>query len=131
MFSATNQQRFKLTLDACEHDLHVLGFKGHEGLNQPYRIDIELVSASVDLDLESLLHQPAFLSFGAENIGLHGHIHSAGQGESTQRLTRYQLTLVPRLAYLEHSTQQRIFQNQSVPDIIAQVLKEHGILADA
>src|SRR5476651_2436695 len=23
MFSATNQQRFKLTLDACEHHLHV------------------------------------------------------------------------------------------------------------
>jgi len=131
MFSAANQQRFKLTLDAVEHDLKVLGFKGSEGLNQPYRIEIELVSASADLDLESLLHKPAFLSFGTGNSGLHGHIHSAGQGESGPRLTRYQLTLAPRLAYLAHSAQQRIFQNLSVPDIIAQVLKEHGILADA
>ncbi|NWD74218.1 type VI secretion system tip protein VgrG [Pseudomonas gingeri] len=131
MFSAANQQRFKLTLNGFEHDLRVLGFKGSESLNQPYRIDIELVSESADLDLESLLHQPVFLSLGAENMGLHGHVHSAGQGESTRRLTRYQLTLVPRLAYLEHTTQQRIFQHQTVPDIIAQVLKEHGILADA
>jgi len=88
MFSAANQQRFKLTLDAVEHDLKVLGFKGSEGLNQPYRIEIELVSASADLDLESLLHKPAFLSFGAEVSGLHGHIHSAGQGETGPSLTR-------------------------------------------
>ncbi|MGP0011112.1 hypothetical protein [Pseudomonas sp.] len=44
MFGTTHQQRFKLILNAFEHELHMLGFKGNEGLNQPYRIDIERVS---------------------------------------------------------------------------------------
>ena len=55
----------------------------------------------------------------------------AADGESGKRLTRYRLALVPQLAYLAHRTNQRIFQHLTVPQIIAQVLKEHGILADA
>jgi len=58
-------------------------------------------------------------------------VHQAAQGESGQRLTRYRLTLVPQLAYLAHRTNQRIFQHLSVPQIVAQVLEEHGIQADA
>jgi type VI secretion system secreted protein VgrG len=53
------------------------------------------------------------------------------QGDSGARLSRYQVSLVPRLAYLRHRINQRIFQHLSVPDIIASVLKDHGILADA
>ncbi|MDG1583410.1 contractile injection system protein, VgrG/Pvc8 family, partial [Pseudomonas sp. GOM6] len=44
------------------------------------------------------------------------------------RLTRYHLTLRPRLAWLGHRTNQRIFQHLTVPEIVAQVLSEHGIL---
>ncbi|MDG1582927.1 type VI secretion system tip protein TssI/VgrG, partial [Pseudomonas sp. GOM6] len=44
------------------------------------------------------------------------------------RLTRYHLTLRPRLAWLGHRTNQRIFQHLTVPQIVAQVLEEHGIL---
>ncbi|MBD1555245.1 type VI secretion system tip protein VgrG, partial [Pseudomonas typographi] len=45
------------------------------------------------------------------------------------RLTRYYLTLAPTLAYLAYRSNQRIFQQRSVPQIVAQVLSEHGILA--
>jgi type VI secretion system secreted protein VgrG len=43
----------------------------------------------------------------------------------------YHLELVPRLASLAHCRNLRIFQQQNVPQIIATVLKAHGILADA
>ncbi|EPG6806729.1 type VI secretion system tip protein TssI/VgrG, partial [Pseudomonas aeruginosa] len=46
-------------------------------------------------------------------------------------LTRYRLTLVPQLAYLAQRSNQRIFQHLTVPQIVALVLEEHGILADA
>jgi len=58
-------------------------------------------------------------------------VHQAAQGESGKRLTRYRLTLVPQLAYLAHRANQRVFQHLTVPQIIAQVLEEHGIQADA
>jgi type VI secretion system secreted protein VgrG len=96
-----------------------------------YAIQVELVSEYPDFDLQSLLRQPAFLRFGLNGEGLHGHIEDVSVGESGRRLTRYQLTLVPALHYLQFSHNQRIFQNLTVPQIIAQVLKGHGILADA
>ncbi|WP_278390266.1 type VI secretion system tip protein TssI/VgrG, partial [Stutzerimonas kunmingensis] len=131
MFNPANQAHFTLSLEGIEHDFKVLEFQGREAISQPYRFDLELVSERPDLDLESLLHRPAFLTFAPDGSGVHGLVHQAAQGESGQRLTRYRLTLVPQLAYLAHRTNQRIFQHLSVPQIVAQVLEEHGIQADA
>jgi len=131
MFNPANQAHFTLSLEGIEHDFKVLKFQGREAISQPYRFDLELVSERPDLDLESLLHRPAFLSFAPDGSGIHGLVHQAAQGESGQRLTRYRLTIVPQLAYLAHRTNQRIFQHLTVPQIIAQVLEEHGIQADA
>jgi len=131
MFAPANQAHFTLSLEGVEHDFKVLEFRGREAISQPYRFDLELVSERPDLDLESLLHRPAFLAFAPDGSGVHGLVHQAAQGESGKRLTRYRLTLVPQLAYLAHRTNQRIFQHLTVPQIIAQVLEEHGIQADA
>ncbi|WP_236451077.1 type VI secretion system tip protein TssI/VgrG [Stutzerimonas stutzeri] len=131
MFNAANKTHFTLSLEGVEHDFKVLEFRGREAISQPYRFDLELVSERPDLDLESLLHCPAFLAFAPDGSGVHGLVHQAAQGESGKRLTRYRLTLVPQLAYLAHRTNQRIFQHLTVPQIIAQVLEEHGIQADA
>ncbi|WP_336316191.1 type VI secretion system tip protein TssI/VgrG [Stutzerimonas stutzeri] len=131
MFNPANQANFTLSLEGVEHDFKVLEFRGREAISQPYRFDVELVSERPDLDLESLLHRPAFLAFAPDGSGVHGLVHQAAQGESGKRLTRYRLTLVPQLAYLAHRTNQRIFQHLTVPQIIAQVLEEHGIQADA
>ncbi|MBU0921070.1 MAG: type VI secretion system tip protein TssI/VgrG [Pseudomonadota bacterium] len=131
MFNAANETHFSLTLEGVEHDLQVLAFSGREAISQPYRFDLELISELPDLDLQALLHKPAFLAFDPAGKGIHGLIHRIAQGESGQRLTRYRLTLVPQLAYLAHRTNQRIFQHLTVPQIVAQVLEEHGIQADA
>ncbi|MGB3122271.1 MAG: type VI secretion system tip protein TssI/VgrG, partial [Pseudomonas sp.] len=97
----------------------------------PYYIQLQLVSENPSLDLEALLHQPAYLDFGEAGAGLHGQVHAIGRDEPHARLTRYHLTLAPRLARLAHRRDQRVFQQRSVPQIIAAVLEHHGILADA
>ncbi|WP_326480724.1 type VI secretion system Vgr family protein [Pseudomonas soli] len=131
MFAAANQTHFSLHIDGLEHDFQVLAFDGKEAISQPYAIDLELVSEHPSRDLESLLHKPAFLQLGDDGRGLHGLIYRAAQGEAGKRLTRYQVTLRPQLAYLAHRINQRMFQHMTVPKIIAQVLEEHGILANA
>lgn len=131
MFAPANQPRFTLTLEGAQHDLKVLEFTGREAISQPFRFELELVSERPDLDLESLLHGQAFLSFEAQGCGIHGQIYQVGQGDSGKRLTRYHLSLVPRLTYLGHRINQRVFQHQSVPQIVTQVLKDHSILRDA
>ncbi|MBV4475597.1 type VI secretion system Vgr family protein [Pseudomonas botevensis] len=131
MFAPANQPRFTLTLEGAQSDLKVLEFTGKEAISQPYRFELELVSERPDLDLESLLHCQAFLNLDAEGSGIHGQIYQVGQGDSGKRLTRYHVSLVPRLAYLGHRINQRIFQHLSVPQIVVQILKDHAILRDA
>lgn len=130
MFAPANQSAFNLTLDGEPCDLKVQGFTGDEFISLPYRFDLELVSEQADLDLDGLLHRQAFLGFDAQGHGIHGRVYRVAQGDSGKRLTRYQITLVPQLAYLEHSTHQRIFQNKTVPQIIARVLEAQDIQAD-
>ena len=130
MFAPANQSAFNLTLDGVASDLKVYSFKGTEALSQPYCFDLELVGEQPDLDLESLLHRPAYLGFDAQGQGVHGLVHRVAQGDSGRRLTRYQISLVPQLAYLKHSSHQRIFQHLTVPQIVAQVLVGQGIQSD-
>ena len=127
----TSAPRFTFTLPDFEQGLEVLAFKGTEAISQPYRFELELVSRQPDLNLGELLHRQGFLTFNNGGAGIHGQIYGIGQGDTGRRWTHYQLTLVPQLAYLAHRFNQRIFQNRSVPQIIAQVLKDHGILSNA
>ena len=122
-----NQAHISLSIQGVASDLQVLAFEGHEALNQPYRFSIELVSQDPQLDLQALLNQSAFLAFGPDGGGVHGLIYAIEQGDSGKRLTRYSISLQPQLAYLQHRINQRIFQQLSVPQIIAQLLEEHGI----
>lgn len=131
MFAPANTAQFTLQIPSARNDFKVLAFEGEETISCLYAIRIELVSEDADFPLETLLGQPAFLQFGHNGEGLHGFIENACIAETGKRLTRYGLTLVPGLHYLQFSFHQRIFQNQTVPQIIAQVLKEHGILANA
>ncbi|MEX6500741.1 type VI secretion system Vgr family protein [Pseudomonas zhanjiangensis] len=123
--------RFSLDVSGTEHDLQVLEFSGREAISQPFAFEVELVSERPDLDLEALLHRPAFLAFTPGGGGIHGLVYRVAQGESGKRLHRYHVTLRPQLAYLAHRVNQRIFQHLTVEKIIGQVLEEHGIQGDA
>ena len=131
MFNSANQTHFSLSIEGLAHDLQVLEFSGREAISQPFAFELELVSERPDIDLESLLHQPAFLAFAPGGNGIHGLIYRVAQGESGKRLHRYHVTLRPQLAYLAHRVNQRIFQHLTVEKIISQVLEEHGIQNNA
>ncbi|AZF47234.1 type VI secretion system tip protein TssI/VgrG [Pseudomonas sp. R2-7-07] len=131
MVDAFVSSRFKLMIQGVTAHLQVLAFNGNECLDQPYFIQVLFVSESPDLDLEALLHQPVYLYLGETAQGLHGLVYTIGRDAPGARLTRYHLTLAPRLACLAHRRDQRVFQQRSVPQMIASVLEQHGILADA
>ncbi|MFI8734904.1 type VI secretion system tip protein VgrG [Ectopseudomonas toyotomiensis] len=126
-----NQAHITLTIAEVDNDLQVLSFEGRETLNKPYRFDIELISQNASLDLDTLINQTAYLAFGPSGKGVHGVVYAITQGDSGKRLTRYRISLRPQLAYLAHRYNQRIFQHLTVPQIISQVLEDHGIQSDA
>ncbi|WP_166221878.1 type VI secretion system tip protein VgrG [Pseudomonas atagonensis] len=131
MFNSANETHFSLTVEDYVGDLQVLSFTGTEGISQPFRFDLELVSENPDLDLEQLLHKQAFLAFDPQGSGIRGQIYRVAQGDAGKRLTRYKVSMVPQLQYLHHRTNQRIYQQMSAPKIIALILEEHGIKGNA
>jgi len=132
MSTPANRASFTLDIAGLTHDLRVLEFHAQEAISRPFSARIELVSERANLDLEEVLQRPAFLSFegGNSTNGLHGQIGEISQGDSGKRFTHYFIQLVPNLKRLEHRSNHRIFQNRSVPEIIGQLLKDHGIPVD-
>ena len=72
MLTAGKSVIFRLDIEGFSHDLQVYEFSAKEALSRTYEVELELVSERPDLDLESLLHRPAFLCFSADGAGLHG-----------------------------------------------------------
>ncbi|WP_150523837.1 type VI secretion system Vgr family protein [Roseibium sediminis] len=93
-------------------------------------IHVGLVSKDGDIDLHALLDTPATLTVHHKYAGARhfaGVIAEIERGEEGFHRTLYSLTLLPMLHRLAHGSDCRIFQQKSVPDIIKEILKTHGI----
>jgi type VI secretion system secreted protein VgrG len=123
-----SQAHFELSIEGVQHDLQVLAFIGHEAINQPFSFELELVSKRGVSDLEVLLHKPAFLRTSQSGCGFHGLIDLIAEGDAQPHVRHYSMSLRPQLAYLKHRINQRIFQHQTVQQIIGRVLEEHGVI---
>jgi type VI secretion system secreted protein VgrG len=108
----------------------VVSFTGEEAISRLYEITINVVTEREPEEFKKLLHKEAFLCFGENGEGLHGHIYSIKKGKTGTRLTSYTLVLTPFLHYLQHASHRRVFQQKTTQEIISQVLKEHRLLSD-
>lgn len=118
--------------------LVVASFQGVDRLSAPFHFELELKSSKTDLDGEAILaadcwlgiQQPTMLATsgksGVHLLRIHGVLANFEQYGRDDDGVCYKASLVPRLWRLSLSTQSRIFQDQSVVDIVEQVLKEHG-----
>ena len=127
MFDPVHEPSFRLDVAGLPDPFEVLAFTGSEAISEPFEFNVDVLVIDPALDLASLLYRPAFLHFGPAAHGIHGQLHELVQtGHGTPcRLCR--VSLRPKLACLALRFSQRMFSNRSVPDILAQVLKEHGI----
>jgi type VI secretion system secreted protein VgrG len=128
MFDSVNEPSFRLDVAGLSDPFEVLAFTGSEGISAPFAFDIDLLVDDPHLDLASLLYRSAFLQFGPLNNGLNGQLQGVVQHEHGEGSRLCRVTLGPKLCCLELRFSQRIFSSQSVPQILAQVLKEHGII---
>ncbi|QAY82730.1 type VI secretion system Vgr family protein [Pseudomonas arsenicoxydans] len=130
MFDPVNEPSCRLDVEGLSDPIEVLAFTGSEAISEPFVFEVDLLIDDPTLDLASLLYRPAFLHFGAQGNGIHGHLLELvqpGQGVGS-RLCRVRVG--PKLACLGLRVSQRIFCNRSVPDILRLVLKEHGIIGN-
>ena len=127
MFDPVNEPSFRLDVEGLPDPFEVLAFTGSEAISEPFVFDVDLLNDDPTLDLASLLYRSAFLHFGPQGQGIHGQLLGLVQLGHGGEPGLCRVRLGPRLACLGQRFNQRIFSQRSVPEILAQVLKEHGI----
>lgn len=137
-----DHSRHTLEVRDVDASLDVLAFKGSESLSQPFKYDVEFTSAQQDIAVEKMLGQaatfslhglppkyprmsPDFLTELPEPPlrTLHGVITGFQRLSDSNDEARYAVTLQPRLALLGRGRQYRIYQDQSVPQIVESILR--------
>lgn len=129
MFNLANESHFNLTVGGLENTgLQVLAFEGKEIISKPYQFEVTLVNKNIRFDITKLLSRPIYLTFTPDGKqGIHGIVMSVQRGAIGHHYAEYKIIIAPRFTHLEKRTNQRIFQNKTVPQIITQILNEYGI----
>ncbi|TJZ61697.1 type VI secretion system Vgr family protein [Raoultella planticola] len=129
-----------LSVKGCEAELDVLAFEGNEALSKPFSYRIEFTSGDHAISKEMMLMKPASLTLQApvdQGYGskmqqpvrvIQGVVTGFERFGTSKDETHYALTLQPRLALLDRSHQNAIYQDLSVPQIVEKILRErHGM----
>ncbi|MCE2751483.1 MAG: type VI secretion system tip protein VgrG [Pirellula sp.] len=98
-------------------------------LSKPFEITLDLLSKNPKVDLSSLLGKPIGVRFAFDDGPkryFHGHVSRFSQLEPFQDYARYQAHLVPWLWFLTKRADCRIFQEQSVPEIVKSIFEDHN-----
>lgn len=128
MFDPVNELPFRLDVAGLSDAFEVLAFTGREVISEPFVFEVDLLIDDPTLDLASLLYRSASLRFGPTGNAVHGQLHELVQREHGSTVRLCHVRLGPRLACLGQRFSQRIFSGRSVPQILDQVLSEHGIV---
>ncbi|EGD1495820.1 type VI secretion system tip protein VgrG [Salmonella enterica] len=116
------QTRYVLDINDSTVKADVLRFRGREALSEPFRWDIEFTSLHANIPPEQVLMKYASLRMrGGKNV--HGVVTRL-EWLST---SRDQSQLSSRLTLLGYTRQCAVFQNLSVPEVVEQVLRKHGL----
>lgn len=124
------QSDLRFSFAIGEEPFEVVEFSLQEGLSEPFVLQAELASANPAIDFGAVLDRAALLTIWHGDTPVryvHGAVSSFVQGETGFRRTRYSAVVEPRLARLALSSDWRIFQALTVPQIAEAVLKAHGI----
>jgi len=128
--AATNKSRFVFTCDGIDDaSIHVVKFAGTDSISQPYTFTILLSSLSADIDEESLINKKAtlFLRRYDEFYPYSGIIAGFKYLGTNVDYTTYEVVIRPQLWRLQLTTQTRVFQKMSIPDIVERVLSDAGL----
>ncbi|WP_254668415.1 contractile injection system protein, VgrG/Pvc8 family, partial [Enterobacter sp. HMSC16D10] len=125
-----------LSVKGCDAESDVLAFEGDEALSTPFSYRIEFTSGNHAISREMMLMKPGSLTLQApvdQGYGIkvqqpvrviQGVVTGFERLGTSKDETHYALTLQPRLALLDRSHQNAIYQDMAVPQIVEKILRE-------
>lgn len=103
--------------------------EGHEDISAPFAYELRISAKALDLKAADVLGTRATIAVkgpdGTETRHFDGHVAEFGLAEIRDDFAFYRLLLHPALWFASLATDNRIFQNQTVPDILEEVLRAY------
>ncbi|NUW62563.1 type VI secretion system tip protein VgrG [Cronobacter sakazakii] len=130
------QSRYRVDIHGCNDFLDVLSFSAEEALSKPWYYDIALTCENPDIACDTLLLKPGSFTFqtplftgapATEVRSVYGVVQSFRRVSTSADETHYTLRLVPRIALMQHTRRSEIYLNQSVIEVVENVLREHEL----
>ncbi|QGX92473.1 type VI secretion system tip protein VgrG [Tatumella sp. TA1] len=120
------QTRYSLEINDSILKPDVLNFHGREALNEPFKWRIEFTTPQKGIGREDAMLKYATLSMLSGRV-VQGIITGFEHLNETADQTHFAVTLSSRLALLSHTRRCAVWQNVSVPELVEQVLRSHGL----
>jgi type VI secretion system secreted protein VgrG len=145
-------QAYELKLAPHPAPFSILKFTGVDRVSQLYRYEIEFTSPTAGIAMDQVIGRPARFAIAPidPNMGnlrrmygenaekfskmppahtIHGIITKFDECETSADETRYRVILEPKLGDLNRGVTSRLFQKQSVEEIITDTLRHYGYRA--
>lgn len=127
--------RYRLDIPSCTASLDVETFTGKEFMSELYHYTISFTSSDQNISSAQLLTKPATLTMGTGPLmGLtgqkvvHGVVTHFKRISGSRDQATYQIIIEPFLSLLRKQFRtHRFFVNKSVPEVVTEVLQEHGL----
>jgi type VI secretion system secreted protein VgrG len=103
--------------------------RGTEALGRPFRYELTLVTADANVDFGAVVGQTMTVELELDDGKTReftGHVTEFSLAGGSGRHVLYRAELRPWLELLTYRSNCRIFQGQTVPDVVKQVFREHG-----
>lgn len=131
----TTLNRYRLDIPSCTSALDVEEFSGKEFMSGLYRYTILFTCSDLNVEATQLLSKPATLTMGAGNLFsladgkvVHGVVTHFKRISGSRDQATYQIIIEPFLSLLGNQFRtHRFFVNKSVPEVVAEILTEHGL----
>lgn len=120
------QTRYRLEISDSILKPDVLNFHGREALNTPFKWRIEFTTPQKGISRQDAMLKYATLSMLSGRV-VQGIIIGFEILKETVDQTHFAVTLSSRLALLNHTRRCAFWQNVSVPELVEQVLRSHGL----
>jgi type VI secretion system secreted protein VgrG len=127
--------RYRLDIPSCTSSIDVEDFSGAEAMSELYHYTIIFTSSDPNISAAQLLSKPATLTMGTGPLmGLtgqkvvHGVVTHFKRISGSRDQATYQIIIEPFLSLLSKQFRtHRFFVNKSVPEVVTQVLQDHGL----
>ena len=133
--SENTMNRYQLHIPSCKSVLDVINFNGTEEMSSLYRYVVHFSCQDKDIAAKSILRKSTTLTMGMGRLSeltvgkmVHGIVTSFHRISGSKDQAIYQVIIEPFVALLKNQFRtHRFFINMSVPEVVTQILQEHGL----